>query len=89
MTPEMIKSIIWNGGMHQLGIECGHLNDIVQWKDIHDVLISIHEARLSSAIKSTRDVQFDLDSYLSRMSADSNNDDVARFWSDMQSSESD
>ena len=47
---ETLRDILWDGGLHDLGIACGHLKDICQFRDIHNMLSSLHESILHEAM---------------------------------------
>jgi hypothetical protein len=80
LASECIKSILWDGGLHQLGMECGHLKEIFQWRDIHNLLIAVHEGLLSSAVKSSDDCSFSLHEFISKHSDNCNKNQVSNFW---------
>ena len=68
LASECIKSILWHGGLHQLGIECGHLKDIIQWHDIHNLLVAVHEGMLSCAMKSSNNDMFSMCAFIDNTS---------------------
>ena len=82
LASECIKSIIWNGGLHHIGIECGHLKDVHQWRDIHNLLIGLHESLISNAINSHSEnlEEFDLSSFIQSTTAQTNTDQISSFW---------
>ena len=44
LAAETIRDLLWDGGLHDLAKECGHHKDLVQWKDVHRMLLGVHEA---------------------------------------------
>ena len=82
LASECIKSIIWNGGLHELAIECGYLKGVTQLHDIHNLLLGVHEGVLNNATKSHPDARNSIDytNFISIAKADDSNDQISSFW---------
>ena len=82
LASECIKCIIWNGGLHDLGIECGHLKDVVQWRDIHNLLLAVHESLLANLIKhhALSGNERNLSSFIKNTTFTEHEDQIASFW---------
>jgi hypothetical protein len=83
LASECLKSVLWDGGLHQLGIECGHQKDIFQWRDIHNLLIAVHEGLLASAVKSKHSSSFIVQDFLSEYCYQNDTDQISKFWASM------
>ena len=80
LASEVIKSILWDGGFHQLGIDCGHLKEITSWRDIHNIILALHEGLISSAIISKGDSGFNMSDFINTTSSrEKNKDEVSCF----------
>ena len=47
---ETLRDMLWDGGLRILSNACGHLKEINQWKDIHNVLTGLHESLLNESM---------------------------------------
>ncbi len=78
---ETIKDMIWDGGLQQLSKICKHMKDIVQWRDIHNMLSSLHECLLYEAVSEMEKCDItNIDDWISKKMAVDNLDEVSRFW---------
>ena len=50
LCSETLRDMLWDGGLHELAVACGHKKEIHQWRDIHNVLCALHESLLSESL---------------------------------------
>jgi len=73
--------MLWDGGLKELAKLCGHHKEITQWRDVHHMLLASHEALLKDLIglwQETSQETFEI--FLKSLMADSNADEISRFW---------
>ena len=49
-TAELLKSTLLNGGFACFVRKCGHMGEVSQWQDIHQVLTAMYGAIMKLAI---------------------------------------
>ena len=52
LTVEVLRDILWDGGLKQLSHVCGHKKLPTQWQEIHMLLLALHETLLRKAVYS-------------------------------------
>ena len=50
LLSEIIRDVLWDGGLRQLLYECGHKKIPTQWQEIHMFLVALYEATLRKAL---------------------------------------
>ena len=50
LLAEIIRDILWDGGLKQLAHECGQKKLPTQWQDVHMLLLALHEALMQKAL---------------------------------------
>lgn len=50
LLAEMIRDMLWDGGLKQLSYECGYKKIPTQWQEIHLLILALHEALLQKAV---------------------------------------
>ena len=59
LVSEVIRDLLWDSGLKQFCSQCGIRGELVQWQDIHIMLLSTYEALLDVSVdrfNSTQDV---------------------------------
>ena len=46
---EVLKNLLWDGGLKDLANACWHKKDVTQWQDIHNLLLALHEVLMTKA----------------------------------------
>lgn len=94
LTAEILRDILWDGGLKQLSHDCGHKKLPTQWQEVHMLLLALHETLFRKAIvacRNTTSSEPDLDNYnnfakwMEEVTFESNNDQSSRFWASMMS----
>ena len=58
---EVLKSVLWDGGFHDIAANCGMKKEVSKWKDIHQILIALLEALMRASLKDCHDTNlFDI-----------------------------
>ena len=94
LTAEILRDVLWDGGLKQLSHECGHKKLPTQWQEIHMLLLALHETILRKAVLSyhnssdstTETMATDYHKFIKwvdKVSADTNKDQTSRFWVDI------
>ena len=90
LTAEILRDIIWDGGLKQLSYECGHKKLPTQWQEIHMLLLALHETLLRKAVFSYYDTTDSNDTnyhkfiqWMDDIYAETNKDQTSRFWVDI------
>ena len=84
LASETIRDMIPYGGLRDLCKMCGYHKDINQWRDIHNMILSIHEVLSDELVqkwqqdKEMNDISFE--SFCDKLLASTNPDEVSRFW---------
>lgn len=50
LIAEMLRDILWDGGLKQLSYDCGHKKLPTQWQEVHMLLLALHETLLRKAV---------------------------------------
>ena len=50
LVAEIIRDMLWDGGLKQLSFECGHKKIPTQWQDVHMLIVSLYESILRKAL---------------------------------------
>ena len=82
LAAETIRDMLWDGGLRDLAKLCGHHKEINQWRDVHHMLLAIHETLLMDMInqwQENSDGNSFYDFHRSLMD-DTNSDEVSPFW---------
>ena len=90
LLSEIIRDILWDGGLRQLSYECGHKKMPTQWQEIHMLLVALYEALLRKALlafSTEHDCELNVGIRNSKIfwrwvsvDATSNEDEISRFW---------
>ena len=91
LTAEVLRDILWDGGLKQLSHECGHKKLPTQWQEIHMLLLALHETLLRKAVLSYYDNITDDDDtdyhkftkWMGNVNAQTNMNQTSRFWVDV------
>ena len=90
LIAEILRDIIWDGGLKQLSYECGHKKLPTQWQEIHMLLLALHETLLRKAVLSYYDTTDSNDTnyhkfiqWMDDIYAETNTDQTSRFWVDI------
>ena len=49
LASEVLRDLLWDGGLHEFSYKCGHKGTLSQWQVIHLMLISTYELLLRKA----------------------------------------
>ena len=87
LLSEMIRDILWDGGLRQLSYECGHKKMPTQWQEIHMLLVALYETILRKALLVFSN-ESELDTthsnkfwaWVKSIDCASNEDETSRFW---------
>ena len=52
LASEMLRDLLWDGGLKQFVYNCGHKKEITQWQEINMYLIALYDALLRKAARS-------------------------------------
>ena len=92
LTAEILRDILWDGGLKQLSHDCGHKKLPTQWQEVHMLLLALHETLLRKAVLKYSEVQEPDSSkyeafteWLKDIELDSNNDRTSQFWASIMS----
>ncbi len=80
LSSEIIRDLLWDGGLHHLGKLVGHHKEIYKWKDIHNVLTSLHESLWYEASCEMKKSSFHSFSEWVKSVKSKNKDQVSIFW---------
>lgn len=85
---ETLRDLLWDGGLSQVAKECGHLKDINQFKDIHNILSAFHEGLLREALSEhikycSKHSEVSFDAWLELLTSEANCNKPSRFWASM------
>ena len=57
LVSEVIRDLLWDGGLKQFCSQCGIRGELVQWQDIHIMLLSTYEALLDVSVDHFNSIQ--------------------------------
>lgn len=87
LLSEIIRDVLWDGGLRQLAYECGHKKQPTQWQEIHMLLVALYEATLRKALLSfSNTCELHTTSsekfwrWIDNVDLASNEDEISRFW---------
>ncbi len=85
LASEVIRDLIWDGGLKQFCGACGIKGQLSQWQDIHIMLLGTYEALLEISIKKHRELKSDIPNWkwIISFSAKENQNEVSKFWSQL------
>lgn len=82
---EIIKGVLWDGGLKQICNHCGIKGELVQWQDIHIMLLSTYETLLELSLDTfkatTHVVRVGYWDWIQSLTIESNKNEISRFWS--------
>ena len=70
LLSEIIRDVLWDGGLKQLSYECGHKKLPTQWQEIHMLLVALHETLLRKA----------LNTFSNTCTCELDNKNATKFW---------
>ena len=84
LISEIIRDLLWDGGLKQFCIKCGIESDLTQWQDIHIMLLTCYESLLEFSVakfqslpeNSTRDYW----EWVHSVHSENNKNEIGRFW---------
>ena len=84
LISEIIRDLLWDGGLKQFCIKCGIESDLTQWQDIHIMLLTCYEYLLEFSVakfqslleNSTRDYW----EWVHSAHFENNMNEIGRFW---------
>ena len=87
LLAEVLRDILWDGGLKQICSKCGYKKMPTQWQEIHLFLLALYQALLHKALlvfnqkqdAGMRDYKT-FWSWLSEVGSDNNKDDISKFW---------
>ena len=87
LTAEILRDVLWDGGLKQLSNECGHKKLPTQWQEIHMLLLALHEVLLRKAIINYCDTidcsvtnYHEFTKWLQNVKSETNMDQTSQFW---------
>ena len=87
LTAEILRDVLWDGGLKQLSNECGHKKIPTQWQEIHMLLLALHEVLLRNAIINYCDTidcsvtnYHEFTKWLQNVKSETNMDQTSQFW---------
>ena len=87
LLSEIIRDVLWDGGLRQLSYECGHKKQPTQWQEIHMLLVALYEATLRKALLAfSSQCELDISNskkfwiWVKSVGTASNEDEISRFW---------
>ena len=90
LTAEILRDVLWDGGLKQLSHECGHKKLPTQWQEIHMLLLALHETILRKAVlsyynttESTGTDYHKFTKWVEKVNTETNKDQTSRFWVDI------
>ena len=85
LCSEVIRDMLWDGGLKQFCNACFLKGELHQWQDIHIMLLSVYETLLEISIEefnSTCDsTKSNYWEWVQSITDESNKDEISRFWS--------
>lgn len=48
---EVLKSLLWDGGFHDIAVKCGLKKEVSKWQDTHRILVALLEGLLRTVLK--------------------------------------
>ena len=84
LAAETIRDMIWDGGLQFLAKNCKFTKEVHQWKDIHNLLTSLHEClarKLVIAYQEADNPNQSFDEFCESLKSESNPNEKSRFWS--------
>ena len=80
----VIRDLLWDGGLKQFCSQCVIRGELVQWQDIHIMLLSTYEALLDVSVdrfNTTQDVtKVNYWEWVQSITQPNNKDEISRFW---------
>ena len=77
---ETLRDMLWDGRLRTVSNACGHLKEINQWKDIHNILTGLHESLLNESMVTHANTGSESD-YLSWFHQQLEcEDEIGKFW---------
>ena len=86
LAGETIRDMLWDGGLKDLAKLCGHHKEINQWRDVHNMLLSLHQILAEELTKLWQHENVDaleeksFEKFLDALQNEKNSDEVSRFW---------
>lgn len=82
-TAETLRYMLWDGGHQNLCKVCKNMKDIVQWRDIHNMLSALHESFVCEALNDIQEgnqqTDLSLGESIENKSSSSDLDEISRF----------
>ena len=85
LASEVIRDLVWDGGLKQFCGACGIKGELSQWQDIHIMLIGTYEALLETSIEKHKELKSKTPywKWMKTFSAEENRNEVSKFWAQM------
>ena len=84
LAAETLRDVLWDGGMHDLAKLCNHHKELNRWRDVHDVLLAIHECLMMELVakwnQQGEEGQQPFEEFVDSLKDDCNSDEVSQFW---------
>ena len=79
---ETIRDMLWAGGLQHLANQCGYHKDLNRWRDIHKMLVGVHESLWRELCMKYQDTASPLtfEQWCDHIRSDENKDEISRFW---------
>ncbi len=92
LASEVLRDLLWDGGLQQLASACGHKGELKQWQDIYYLLLALYEALLREGVtefgqhRSGKDQECtpfhgkEFWQWITSLREPDNKNEVSRFW---------
>ena len=94
LTAEILRDVLWDGGLKQLCYECGHKELPTQWQEVHMLLLALHETVLRKAVlcytKTSKPDHLtpnyhEFIKWINDINQEANGDQTSKFWASIMS----
>lgn len=78
LAAETIRDMLWESGLHDLAKLCSHHKDINQWRDVHRMLLCLHECLMNELVQKWKEQNPDIEfeKFIEQLCMDDNEDEV-------------
>ena len=84
LAAETIRDMLWDDGLHDLAKLCGHHKELYRWKDVHRILLAVHESLTYELVKLWQESQDQtnlcFEDFIKTYTTSDNSDEISKFW---------
>lgn len=84
LVAEILRDMLWDGGLKQLAHDCGQKKIPTQWQDLHLLLLALYEALMRGALLEYSNIAEPnfaaFTDWMQSAGSQDNNNDISKFW---------